>query len=338
MPTAHALVSSPLVAMVAGFVHGAPRTDAARRAARAGSPTCTRARRRRSSAAYPAEVQPLVDDLNALLDAPASRRSAARVAKAGDLAHGLKTPLAVLAQEAERAARRRTRRARGRRSASRSSACGGRSTTTSRTRAPPRPARRPARARRARRRSTDWPARCSACTPIAAWRSTIEVARGPRRPRAARGSRRDARQPARQRLQVGAARASSSRRTPYDGPIVCRSRSTTMDRASRRRCATRCCSAASAPTKPRRAPASAWRSSASWRSCPRIDRPRNRAHRRPARAAAAAGRDLNSYVPNGILSATPRRTTLVSGRCLLTAHSHRPLPRSSAARNARRAA
>lgn len=51
---------------------------------------------------YPAEVQPLVDDLNALLD---HRDRAVRraLAKAGDLAHGLKTPLAVLAHEAARA-------------------------------------------------------------------------------------------------------------------------------------------------------------------------------------------------------------------------------------------
>lgn len=51
---------------------------------------------------YPAEVQPLVDDLNALLrqrDQAVQRA----IAKAGDLAHGLKTPLAVLTQEAERA-------------------------------------------------------------------------------------------------------------------------------------------------------------------------------------------------------------------------------------------
>ena len=51
---------------------------------------------------YPAEVQPLVDDLNALLDHQEQMVRRA-VAKAGDLAHGLKTPLAVLAQEAERA-------------------------------------------------------------------------------------------------------------------------------------------------------------------------------------------------------------------------------------------
>ena len=51
---------------------------------------------------YPAEVQPLVDGLNALL---AHRGEAVRraVGKAGDLAHGLKTPLAVLARDAESA-------------------------------------------------------------------------------------------------------------------------------------------------------------------------------------------------------------------------------------------
>ena len=50
---------------------------------------------------YPAEVQPLVDELNALL--AHTRRVVERAtAKAGDLAHGLKTPLAVLSNEAER--------------------------------------------------------------------------------------------------------------------------------------------------------------------------------------------------------------------------------------------
>ena len=50
---------------------------------------------------YPTEVQPLVDDLNTLLD-HRERAVARAVAKAGDLAHGLKTPLAVLSQQAER--------------------------------------------------------------------------------------------------------------------------------------------------------------------------------------------------------------------------------------------
>ena len=57
---------------------------------------------RRIDGRYPTEVQPLVNDLNALLD---YREETVRraLAKAGDLAHGLKTPLAVLAHEAERA-------------------------------------------------------------------------------------------------------------------------------------------------------------------------------------------------------------------------------------------
>jgi signal transduction histidine kinase len=57
---------------------------------------------RRVEGEYPAEVQPLVSDLNALLEHRdfAVRRA---IGKAGDLAHGLKTPLAVLSHEAKRA-------------------------------------------------------------------------------------------------------------------------------------------------------------------------------------------------------------------------------------------
>jgi signal transduction histidine kinase len=57
---------------------------------------------RRVPGVYPSEVQPLIDNLNALLEA---REKAVRraVATAGDLAHGLKTPLALLAREADRA-------------------------------------------------------------------------------------------------------------------------------------------------------------------------------------------------------------------------------------------
>jgi signal transduction histidine kinase len=51
---------------------------------------------------YPAEVQPLVNDLNALLE-HRERIVRRAQAKAGDLAHGLKNPLAVLSQEADRA-------------------------------------------------------------------------------------------------------------------------------------------------------------------------------------------------------------------------------------------
>ena len=59
-------------------------------------------RERHIEGRYPSEVQPVVNDLNALLD---HREAVVRQAlgKAGDLAHGLKTPLAVLAQEADRA-------------------------------------------------------------------------------------------------------------------------------------------------------------------------------------------------------------------------------------------
>jgi signal transduction histidine kinase len=57
---------------------------------------------RRIDGSYPMEVQPLVNDLNSLLE---QREKAVQraLAKAGDLAHGLKTPLAVLAQEADQA-------------------------------------------------------------------------------------------------------------------------------------------------------------------------------------------------------------------------------------------
>lgn len=60
-----------------------------------------RGEERRVDGCYPEEVQPLVNEMNALLEQQEQgvRRA---VAKAGDLAHGLKTPLAVLTHEAER--------------------------------------------------------------------------------------------------------------------------------------------------------------------------------------------------------------------------------------------
>jgi signal transduction histidine kinase len=51
---------------------------------------------------YPTEVESLVQDLNVLLE-DRERRVAQAAAKAGDLAHGLKTPLAILTQEIDRA-------------------------------------------------------------------------------------------------------------------------------------------------------------------------------------------------------------------------------------------
>jgi signal transduction histidine kinase len=59
-------------------------------------------RKNQIEGSYPGEAQPLVNDLNALLQ-HREKAIARAQAKAGDLAHGLKTPLAVLLQEAERA-------------------------------------------------------------------------------------------------------------------------------------------------------------------------------------------------------------------------------------------
>ncbi|WP_375464623.1 ATP-binding protein [uncultured Methylobacterium sp.] len=58
-------------------------------------------RRTRLPEHFPEEVQPLVDDLNRLIAAQARSLQRAR-ARAGDMAHGLKTPLAVLAALARR--------------------------------------------------------------------------------------------------------------------------------------------------------------------------------------------------------------------------------------------
>jgi signal transduction histidine kinase len=54
---------------------------------------------------FPSEVQPLVDDLNHLIEINSEMLSRAR-AQAGNLAHGLKTPLAILMDEAYRLERR----------------------------------------------------------------------------------------------------------------------------------------------------------------------------------------------------------------------------------------
>lgn len=98
----HTLAVGAIIAMLAGFAivrRGIAPLDEMRRrlaAVRAGAAE-------RVDGRFPSEVQPLVADLNALL---AHQEQAVRraQAKAGDLAHGLKTPLAILAHEAERAA------------------------------------------------------------------------------------------------------------------------------------------------------------------------------------------------------------------------------------------
>ena len=97
---------SPLVLLVAagfmlaGFVQVRRGLSAIRRL-RSRLLDVHEGRERRLKGRYPAEVQPLVSDLNVLLD---HRDQAVKraLAKAGDLAHGLKTPLAVLSQEADR--------------------------------------------------------------------------------------------------------------------------------------------------------------------------------------------------------------------------------------------
>src|SRR4029079_14292293 len=59
---------------------------------------------RRLEGVYPSEIAPLVADLNQLLEQRDVMVDQAR-ATAGDLAHGLKTPVAIITQEAERAGR-----------------------------------------------------------------------------------------------------------------------------------------------------------------------------------------------------------------------------------------
>jgi signal transduction histidine kinase len=59
-------------------------------------------RARRLEGGYPSEVMPLINDLNSLLDDREQRVTRA-LTKAGDLAHGLKTPLTLLNQQAEQA-------------------------------------------------------------------------------------------------------------------------------------------------------------------------------------------------------------------------------------------
>ncbi|TAK18648.1 MAG: HAMP domain-containing histidine kinase, partial [Acidobacteria bacterium] len=56
---------------------------------------------RRLDGAYPSEIQALADDLNRLLDERDARVTRAQ-AQAGDLAHALKTPLAVLSSDLNR--------------------------------------------------------------------------------------------------------------------------------------------------------------------------------------------------------------------------------------------
>jgi signal transduction histidine kinase len=98
----HALGMVAIVSMVVGFwvvrAGFRPLDELRRRLV-----DVRRGSARQVEGTYPVEVQPLVSDLNALLDHQQKAVSRAQ-AKAGDLAHGLKTPLAILANEAQHAA------------------------------------------------------------------------------------------------------------------------------------------------------------------------------------------------------------------------------------------
>ena len=157
----------PALLMVGGIVLAGERPLVARRSCARASAAVHEGRERGSAGRIPAEVQPLVNDLNALLD-HRDRRVQEALAKAGDLAHGLKTPLAVLAHEADRAAAAGHRElARGAAAADRSHAAADRLSPRTRPRGCFRRHGRRARARCAPRRKA-WPARSSGCTPNAA--------------------------------------------------------------------------------------------------------------------------------------------------------------------------
>lgn len=100
--TYHAAMVIFAGAFVVGGLFLVQRALAPFRTLRAGLSSVREGRSQRIEGDHPAEVQPLVNDLNALLE-DRERAVARALATAGDLAHGLKTPLAVLAQEAEQA-------------------------------------------------------------------------------------------------------------------------------------------------------------------------------------------------------------------------------------------
>ena len=84
--------------MLLGFVHvrrGLSGVDEVRKRLTA----LHEGRETRIAGLFPDEIQPLVSDLNALLD-HRERAIQRAMTKAGDLAHGLKTPLTILEQEA----------------------------------------------------------------------------------------------------------------------------------------------------------------------------------------------------------------------------------------------
>ncbi len=101
--TYHVVMAIFVVAFVVGGLFLVRRAVAPLASLRASLSSVREGRSRQIEGDHPTEVQPLVDDLNGLLE-DRERAIARALATAGDLAHGLKTPLAVLAQEAEQAA------------------------------------------------------------------------------------------------------------------------------------------------------------------------------------------------------------------------------------------
>jgi signal transduction histidine kinase len=96
----HAILLLAAAALIAGFFQ--LRAALARLSAlHEGLTAVRKGEEHRIEGTHPSEVQPLVNELNTLLD---HREEAVRraLARAGDLAHGLKTPLAVIAVETER--------------------------------------------------------------------------------------------------------------------------------------------------------------------------------------------------------------------------------------------
>ena len=100
--TYHAVMGIFAIAFVVGGLFLVRRAVAPLWGLRASLASVREGRSQRIEGDHPSEVQPLVNDLNALLD-DRERAIARALTTAGDLAHGLKTPLAVLEQEAEQA-------------------------------------------------------------------------------------------------------------------------------------------------------------------------------------------------------------------------------------------
>jgi signal transduction histidine kinase len=98
----HMLMMTSIATMIAGFwivrTALAPLRELRRRLA-----DVERGASVQVAGRYPREVQDVINDLNGLLAYQAQAVSRAQ-AKAGDLAHGLKTPLAILVHEADRVA------------------------------------------------------------------------------------------------------------------------------------------------------------------------------------------------------------------------------------------